>query len=126
MHGITAYRFLCPRHRAPDDPRLQITKRLIALENDVVWDDGKQGTELIGKVRARGCLFEGSHQGTDATLEPQSNINLWSFTPTHATDKYICSLSCLPTPVRGSAGSKGTTPGGAVTHAASTARCILG
>ena len=37
--------------RAPDDPQLQITKRLIGLEHDVVWDDRNRAPEVIGQVR---------------------------------------------------------------------------
>ena len=37
----------CVIGRAPDDPKVQITKRLIALENDVVWDDLKQVCEVL-------------------------------------------------------------------------------
>lgn len=37
--------------RAPDDPQLQITKRLIGLEHDVVWDDRNRTPEVIGQVR---------------------------------------------------------------------------
>ncbi|GAX72811.1 hypothetical protein CEUSTIGMA_g266.t1 [Chlamydomonas eustigma] len=43
---------------APDNPRLQIVKRLIALESDLVWDDRKQSAEEIG---AGHCWVEGDN-----------------------------------------------------------------
>jgi hypothetical protein len=39
--------------RAPDDPRVQITKRLIGIDGDVVWDDIKRAPEVIGQVIRR-------------------------------------------------------------------------
>ncbi len=39
-----------PPFRAPDDPHIQITKRLIGLERDVVWDESKDAPESISQV----------------------------------------------------------------------------
>ena len=36
--------------RAPDNPDMPITKRLIALEKDVVWDEAQNAPEVIPEV----------------------------------------------------------------------------
>lgn len=36
--------------RAPDNPHVQITKRVVALQDDIVYDDSRGEHETIPKV----------------------------------------------------------------------------